>query len=198
MTFVDVAALSVNGTATATTEQGATTTLLTGAPTITDTDGGYLTSATVQITGGTFSSNENSTADDHLGYSASKQISGTIAGTSITVSWNAATETLTLTGYDTFAHYQTALAGITYWTTGDNPTNYGANTSRTATWTINDGTPGVLAGSVNSGTTTINIAAVNDAPVNGTVSSATGNENTNIAVTGLQISDVDANPASAT
>jgi hypothetical protein len=55
----------------------------------------------------------------------------------------------------------------------------------------------VLAGSVNSGTTTINIAAVNDAPVNGTVSSATGNEATNIAVTGLQVSDVDANPASA-
>jgi Ca2+-binding RTX toxin-like protein len=199
MTFVDVAALSVNGTATATTEQGSTTTLLTGAPTITDTDGGgYLTSATVQITGGTFSSNENSTADDHLGYSSSKQISGTIAGTSIMLSWNSVTETLTLTGYDTFAHYQTALAGITYWTTGDNPTNYGANTSRTATWTINDGTPGVLAGSVNSGTTTINLAAVNDAPVNGTVSSATGNENTDIAVTGLQISDVDANPAAAT
>jgi VCBS repeat-containing protein len=198
MTFTDLAALSVSGTATATTEQGATTTLLSGAPTITDTDGGgYLASATVQITGGTFSSNENSTADDHLGYGAGKQIAGLISGTSISVSWNAATETLTLTGYDTFAHYQSVLAAITYWTTGDNPTNYGANTSRTLTWTINDGTLGVVAGSVNSGTTTINIAAVNDAPVNGTVSSATGAEASNIAVTGLQVSDVDANPASA-
>jgi hypothetical protein len=198
MTFVDLAALSVTGTSTAAAEQGATVTLLTGAPTITDTDGGYLTGATVQITGGTFSSNENSTADDHLGYTSSKQISGTIAGTSITVSWNAATETLTLSGYDTFAHYQTAMAGLVYWATGDNPTNYGANTSRTLTWTITDGTPGVLAGSVNTTTTTLNLSAVNDAPVNGTVSSATGNENSDIAVTGLQISDVDANPASAT
>jgi diphthamide synthase (EF-2-diphthine--ammonia ligase) len=198
MTFVDLAALSVSGTATTPTEQGATVTLLTGSPTITDTDGGYLTGATVQITGGTFSSNENSTADDHLGYTSSKQISGTIAGTSITISWNAATETLTLSGYDTFAHYQTAMAGLVYWATGDNPTNYGANTSRTLTWTINDGTQGVLAGSVNSTTSTLNLSAVNDAPVNGTVSSATGNENADIAVTGLQVSDVDANPASAT
>jgi hypothetical protein len=48
------------------------------------------------------------------------------------------------------------------------------------------------------GTTTISITAANDAPVNGTVSSATGNENSDIPVTGLQVSDVDANPASAT
>jgi len=199
MVFADLAALTVTGAGTAATEQAASaTTLLSGSPTITDNDGGYLTGATIQITGGTFSSNENSTADDHLGYGAAKQITGTIAGTSITVSWNAATETLTLSGYDTIAHYQTALAGLVYWATGDNPTNYGSNTSRTLTWTITDGTPGVLAGSVNSGTTTINITAVNDAPVNGTVSSATGNENADIAVTGLQISDADANPASAT
>ncbi|MDQ0323457.1 hypothetical protein QO002_005663 [Pararhizobium capsulatum DSM 1112] len=196
MAFVDLAVLGVSGTVASPTEQGATTTLLTGAPTITDKEGGYLVSATVQITGGTFLSNESSTADDHLGYGVAKQISGTIAGTSITVSWNAATETLTLSGYDTIANYQSVLAAITYWTTGDNPTNYGANASRTLTWTINDGTPGVGAGSVNSGTTTINLAAVNDAPINGTVSSATGNENTNIAVTGLSISDVDANTAS--
>ena len=195
MTFTDLAALSVTGTATTTTEQGSTTTLLNGAPTITDNDGGYLVGAKVQITGGKFSSNENSTADDHLGYGAGKQISGTISGTGITVSWDAATETLTLSGYDTIAHYQAVLAGLTYWATGDNPTNYGANNSRTITWTIDDGTQGVLAGSVNSTTTTINIAAVNDAPVN-TVSSATGNEDSNIAVTGLHISDVDANPAS--
>ena len=199
MTFVDVAALDVAGTGASPTEQSAgTTTLLTGAPTITDGDGGYLVGATVQITSGGFN-----TTDDHIGFSASKIVSGTVPGTTnITISWNAATSTLTLSGYDTFANYQTALAGLVYWSTGDNPTNYGANTSRTLTWTINDGTPGILAASpngatVNIDTTTINIAAVNDAPVNGTVSSATGNENTNIAITGLQVSDVDADPASA-
>ncbi|MBO9707843.1 MAG: M10 family metallopeptidase C-terminal domain-containing protein [Caulobacter sp.] len=198
MTFADLAAITVTGSGATATEQGTQVTLLSGAPTITDNDGGYLTGATVQITGGTFSSNENSTADDHLGYGASQQISGTIAGTSITLSWNAATETLTLSGLDTIAHYQSALAGLVYWATGNNPTNYGANTTRTITWTISDGTIGVLAGSVNSTTSTISIAAVNDAPVNSASISATGSENADIAVTGLQISDVDANPASAT
>ena len=187
---------SLNGTATTMNEQqAAATTLLTGAPSITDTDSDHLASATVQITGGKFSSNESSTSDDHLGYSAAKQIAGLVSGTNITVSWNASTETLTLTGYDTNANYQAVLAAITYWTTGDNPTNYGLNTNRTLTWTLNDGTPDVPGGAINSGTTTINIAAVNDAPVNGTVSSATGNEDANIAVTGLQVSDADANPA---
>jgi Ca2+-binding RTX toxin-like protein len=198
MTFTDLAALTVAGAGTAAAEQGSQVTLLSGAPTITDNDGGYLTGATVQITGGTFTSNESSTADDHLGFGAGKQVSGTISGTSITVSWNAASETLTLSGLDTIAHYQTAMAGLVYWATGDNPTNYGANTSRTITWTITDGTPGVLAGSVNTTTSTVSITAANDAPVNGTVSSATGNENSDIPVTGLQVSDVDANPASAT
>ncbi|MBO9557897.1 MAG: M10 family metallopeptidase C-terminal domain-containing protein [Caulobacter sp.] len=198
MTFADLAALTVTGAGTAATEQGAQVTLLSGAPTITDNDGAYLTGATVQITGGTFSSNETSTADDHLGYGAGQQISGTIAGTSITLSWNASTETLTLSGLDTIANYQAALAGLVYWTTGNNPTNYGANTSRTITWTISDGTIGVLAGSANSSTSTVNLTATNDAPVNSGSVSATGSENADIAVTGLQISDVDANPASAT
>jgi len=197
MTFSQIAALNtLNGTATVVVEQQVSaTTLLTGAPSITDFDGDHLASATVQITGGKFSSNETSNSDDHLGYGAGKQISGLISGTNITVSWDSATESLTLTGYDTIAHYQAALAAITYWTTGDNPTNYGLNTSRTVTWTISDGTPDIPGGSVNSGTTTLNLSAVNDAPVNGTVSSATGNEDANVAVSGLQISDPDANPA---
>jgi len=194
MVFTDLVAIGVTGSGGTATEQSASvTTLLSGSPTITDNNGGYLTGATVQITAGKFNN-----TDDHIGYSASKVVSGALPGLpNISVSWDAATGTLTLTGYDTFANYQTALAGLVYWSTGDNPTNYGANASRTLTWTLNDGTPGVVAGSVNSGTTTINVGAVNDAPVNGTVSSATGNENTNIAVTGLQISDVDADPASA-
>ncbi|HWW27896.1 MAG TPA: M10 family metallopeptidase C-terminal domain-containing protein [Caulobacter sp.] len=197
LVFSDLPVLSgLSGTGTTMNEQqAAATTLLTGAPTITDTDGDHLASATVQITGGKFSSNESSTTDDHLGYSAAKQISGLVSGTNITLAWDASSETLTLTGYDTIANYQAVLAAITYWTTGDNPTNYGLNTNRTITWTVSDGTPDVPGGAVNSGTTTINIAAVNDAPVNGTVSSATGFEDTSIAITGLQLSDVDANPA---
>jgi Ca2+-binding RTX toxin-like protein len=196
MVFSQLATLSgLSATASQAVEQGSNVTLLTGAPSITDVDGDHLSSATVQITGGKFSSNESSTADDHLGHGAGGAISGLIGGTNITLSWDAATSTLTLTGYDTLANYQTALANIRYWATGDNPTNYGLNTNRTITWTISDGTPDVPGGAINSGTTTITLSAVNDAPVNGTVSSATGNEDTAIAVTGLQISDPDANPA---
>jgi diphthamide synthase (EF-2-diphthine--ammonia ligase)/6-phosphogluconolactonase (cycloisomerase 2 family) len=196
MTFVDLPVLSgLGATGSAATEQGAKIGALTGAPTITDFDGDHLASATVQITGGKFSSNESSSGDDHLGYGATGQISGLIASTNITVSWNATTETLTLSGYDTLANYQAVLGAIYYWSTGDNPTNYGLNTNRTLTWTVSDGTPDVAAGSVNSGTTLITVAAVNDAPVNGAVTSATGNEDANIAVTGLQVSDADANPA---
>ncbi len=69
MVFTDLAALTVTGSGGAATEQSASNTaLLSGAPTIVDNNGGYLTGATIQITGGTFSSNENSTADDHLGF----------------------------------------------------------------------------------------------------------------------------------
>jgi hypothetical protein len=196
MVFSQLPTLSgLNATASQAVEQGANVVLLTGAPSITDVDGDHLSSATVQITGGEFSSNESSAVDDHLGYGAGGAISGLIGGTNITLSWNAATSTLTLTGYDTLANYQTVLANIRYWATGDNPTNYGLNTNRTITWTVSDGTPDVPGGAINSGTTTITLSAVNDAPVNGTVSSATGNEDTAIAVTGLQISDPDANPA---
>ncbi|URK89214.1 hypothetical protein LP421_30100 (plasmid) [Rhizobium sp. RCAM05350] len=187
---------SLNGTSTQMAEQaGAATVLLTGAPVITDVESDHLAGATVQITGGKFSSNETSSADDHLAYGASLQISGLISGTNITLSWSASTSSLSLTGYDTIANYQAVLAAIRFWSTGDNPTNYGLNTNRTITWTVSDGTPDVPGGAQNSGTTTITIAAVNDAPVNGTVSSATGNEDSNIAVTGLQLSDADANPA---
>jgi Ca2+-binding RTX toxin-like protein len=197
MVFAQVATLgSLAATSSQMAEQaGAATVLLTGAPAISDSDGDHLAGATVQITAGKFSSNEASTSDDHLAWGSSLQVSGLISGTNITVAWNAATSTLSFTGYDTFANYQAVLAAIRYYASGDNPTNYGLNTTRILTWTINDGTPDIPAGGLNTGTTQITIAAVNDAPVNGSVTSATGNEGTNIAITGLQISDADANPA---
>ena len=71
---------------------------------------------------------------------------------------------MTLTGYDTLAHYQTVLNAVTYNTTGDNPTNYGNNTMRTVTWTVSDGAPNIPDGGQNETTTTLTIDAVNDAP----------------------------------
>src|SRR5205085_7766576 len=101
-----------------------------------------LANATVRVSGGTFVGDS-----DVLG--------ANVSGTGITASYNAATETLTLTGSDTLAHYQQVLDSVTF-TTGANPTNFGLNPTRTLSWTVNDG-----SGSNNTATaaTTISISA---------------------------------------
>ncbi len=170
-------------------EQGAAITLLTAAPAITDVDGDHLASATVQITGGTFASNEMSTADDHLSVPVAA-----LDGTNITASYDSATEMLTLSGYDTFAHYSSVLAAVQYSSTGDNPTNYGLDTTRTIQWIVNDGAPNVPFGAQNSGSTTITIDAVNDPPSNTVAGAQTPLEDTNTSISGVSVSDVDANP----
>ena len=170
---------SLNATATAAVEQSPAVVLLANAPTITDSDGDHLSSASVQITGGTFAVGDTSAADDNLGVGASLQTSGLIAGTNITISYNGTTELLTLTGYDTIANYQSVLASVRYFSTGNNPTNFGNNTSRTLTWIVSDGAIGIPSGSQNSQTSTVTITAVNDAPVVGaaiTLAAATDND----------------------
>jgi hypothetical protein len=182
----------VVGTPAAAAEQGAAIALLAGAPTITDVDGDHLASASVQITGGGFVSNENSANDDNLGVGGGLQQAGLVAGTNITVAWNQATGTLTLTGYDTLANYENVLAMVRYQATGDNPTNYGANSSRTITWTVSDGALGIPAGQQNSATTTLNIAASNDDPVNTTGGAVVTSEDAaSVAVPGLSVGDAD-------
>ena len=164
-------------------------------------DGGYYNGAVIQITGGTFSSNETSSADDHLFVldGVTQRTSGMFTGTNITVSYDSGTETLSLSGYDTIADYNTVMSALSYSATGDNPTNYGSNTTRTLTWTVSDGSQNVPAGQgQNTATSTITIDAVNDAPVNHLpASNPSGNEDTAFAIAGLSVSDVDADPASA-
>lgn len=58
----------------------------------------------------------------------------------ITSSYNAATGTLTLSGTATLAAYQAELESVTYSFSPGDPTNGGADTSRTINWSINDGT----------------------------------------------------------
>jgi Ca2+-binding RTX toxin-like protein len=156
---------SLTGTSASALEQSAAIVLTTAPPSFADADGTRLSSATVQITGGTFTSTQVGVNNDNLAVGAALQTSGLVAGTNITVAYNAATSTLTLTGQDTLANYQTVFAAVRYISQGDNPTNYGANTTRTLTWTISDGALNVLAASPNSATTTINVTAANDAPV---------------------------------
>jgi hypothetical protein len=163
--FVSLPLPSFTASGTAAIERGSAVNLLTSTSTSTDASNGYYVGATIAITGGTFSSNENSSSDDHL--SVNGVTSGVIAGTNITASYNGATELLTLSGYDTIAHYNDLFKQIQYSATGNNPDNYGANPTRTITWTLLDGETNIPAGSQNSTTTTLSITAVNSAPTLG-------------------------------
>jgi hypothetical protein len=196
--FIDqLPALTTSGTTTHAAEQDPTKiNLLTAPPTITDSDNDHLASAYVQITGGTFVSNETSANDDHLSVldGVTSKTSGTFTGTNITIAYDSANEKLTLTGYDTLANYATVLSHIQYTTTGDNPTNYGNNPTRTVTWHTSDGALNDPSGT-NTTTTTLNIDAKNDAPVNHLPATPSVNEDVLTTISGISITDVDADPA---
>ncbi len=101
---------------TATYVQGNAAALLDPGATASNRDNQGLASASVQILSGT----------------TNDVLSAITAGTSITASYTAATQTLTLTGADTAADYQTVLDSVAFSTTGTAGT-------RTIDWTISDG-----------------------------------------------------------
>ena len=164
------------------TELASPTTLSAGT-TVSDVDSPNLASATVSITGGTFFAGDG--------------LAATTAGTGITANYNASTGVLSLTGNDTLAHYQQVLDSVSYSSTSQNPTNSGADLSRTISWQVSDGT-------LNSATqtTTVNITAVNNPPVLGNVAASASYSSLGPPTTlsaGTTVSDVDSpNLASAT
>ena len=118
---------------------------------------------------------------------------GTIGGSGISFSYNSTLGVLTLSGTATFAEYKAALELVQFTSSGDNPTNYGANTTRTVSWSVNDG---LLSSSEQ--TSTINITAVNDNPINNSLPTLNGagsvTEDTGKQIV-FSVSDVDADPA---
>src|ERR1700722_13165940 len=177
LTFDILPTLATSGTANPAIERGAAVTLLSATPSITDPDNTHLASATVQITGGTFTdppSDESSAADDHLTIGGAS--SGFVSGTGISFSYSSASETLTLTGYDTPADYATALAAVQYNTTGHNPTDYGSDTTRVITWQVNDGALGNPVGAFNVTSTTLTVVGINDPPTLTNLANATYTE----------------------
>ena len=99
--------------------------------TVSDVDNANLTGATVRISSG-------QQPGDVLHFTNQNGITG---------SYDAATGTLTLTGVDTLAHYQTALRTVTFDNlTNANATDHGLTATRTVDWQVNDGTalPGLL------------------------------------------------------
>ncbi|QNJ13758.1 putative cadherin domain-containing protein [Synechococcus sp. A18-46.1] len=150
--------------------EGNGATVIDSSLTITDADDTNIESATVSISSG-FQS-----AEDVLAFSNTSAIMG---------SWNASTGVLTLTGSDSLANYKAALESVTYNNTSDNP-----NTSnRIISWVVNDGDTNSSAV-----TSTISVAAVNDAPVisgaSATLAFSEGNGAT-IIDSSLTITDAD-------
>lgn len=145
MTYADLPDVAAGAT-TGFTEGGARSQIF-GNATIADADS-QVRGATVQLT-----TNFNA-ATDTLNFTPQNGISGAYSN-----------GTLTLSGVATAAQYQTAIRSVTFSASGDNPTNFDAATSRGVTVTIDDGSPGVPAGSTNTTTATFIVTGVNDAPV---------------------------------
>lgn len=94
---------------------------------------------------------------------------------------------LTLTGSAPLATYQAALRAVTYVNTSNNPSAL----ARTVTWIGNDGIANSLAV-----TSTVNVAATNDAPVANAISPPAFNEDTQSIVT-LSYTDAESDLATA-
>jgi len=139
---------AVFNTTTAQFVENAPSTALSPAVSVSDTNATTLASATVALTGGTFAGDGDQLAVDAT----------VLAGTGISASYDAANEVLTLTSIDTLAHYQQVLESVTFTTASDNPTEFGADPTRTVTWTVNDGTTTGTTSSI------LSITAVNDPP----------------------------------
>jgi trimeric autotransporter adhesin len=140
----DAPVVATAGTALAFTENGAATAVDSGL-TVSDVDGGNLSSATVTISAN-FASGQ-----DILAFTNQNGISG---------SWSAGSGVLTLTGSATVAQYQTALRSVTYINSSDSP----STATRTVSFVVNDG-----SANSNTATRNISVAAVNDAPTIGPV-----------------------------
>ena len=108
---------------------------------VTDASSTTIASATVAISSGFLSG-------DTLNFTNQNGITG---------SYNSSTGVLTLTGSSLVANYKAALDSITYsFSGGGDPTNGGSATSRTISWTVNDGAASSTA--VTSTLTTVHAA----------------------------------------
>src|SRR5262249_14762091 len=123
ITAVNDAPTVAAGTSVAFTE-GATPTS-SPAPSVTDLANLSLAGPTVQSSGGTLPGDGD-------------VLSANTSGTTITASYDSTTETLTLSGSDTLAHYKQVLDSVSF-ASGDNPDDFGSAPTRTVSWVANDG-----------------------------------------------------------
>jgi hypothetical protein len=137
--------------------------------------GGTINSGTVSIAG--FVSGDILTAD-------------TTGLPGITVSYNASTGVLTLTGADTIADYQAVLRSVEFSTnpTDLDPTGGGGTTSTTIDWSVNDGS---TSNGAASGTSTLDLVHVAPTLTSGGTVTFTGGGSAVALDSTLTVSDVD-------
>ena len=164
---------------------GAAVSLLSGAPNINDPGSTTLSSATIKIA----NAGGSAVAGDELFVNG---IQNGSLGNGVTASWNATTDTLTLSGAASIAVYDTLLSEVTFQDTGTDASS-GSHPVRTVTWTINDGTNSYNA------TSTID---VDRAPVaaNNTATDAVGTTLSTTAASGVlsNASDLDGDSLTVT
>jgi len=173
----DAPAVTTTGTALSYTENQAATAIDPGLS-LSDVDSTNLTAATISISGN-FASGQ-----DVLAFVNQNGISG---------SFNSSTGVLTLTGSATVANYQAALRSITYVNTSENPNSL----TRTVTFSVNDGS---ASNNIGTGTRSIAVTAVNDAPVvtaTATALAYTENQAGTAIDPALVLSDVDSTTLSS-
>src|SRR5438045_2175592 len=167
----------LSGTSTIGYTENAAATVINSGITLSDVDSATLSSATIAITNFV-------TGEDVLSF-ASNASTG-----NITASFNSSTGVLTLSSSDnsgTPAQFQAALRAVKYANSSDAPTT----TARDITYVVNDGgAANNLSSVVHS---TVNLTAVNDAPVLSGTSTIGYTENAAATVinSGITLSDVD-------
>ena len=159
--------------------------LLSAAPAINDPGSTTLSSATIKIA----NASGNPVTGDELFVNG---IQNGALDRILSASWNATTDTLTLSGTATIADYNTLLSEITFQDTGTDASG-GSHPVRTVSWTINDGTNSYSA------TSTID---VDRAPlaVNNTATDAVGTTLSTTAASGVlsNASDLDGDSLTVT
>ena len=145
---------------------------ISGTLTVADPEGDTITGATVSISSGYVAGQDSLTWTDDLSDSITRDVSSN-------------DQTLVLTGSGTEAQYQAALRQVSYTNSSDMPDT----SPRTVTFSATD-----AGGATGSGTATVNVASVNDAPAAVADSYATNEDTalTKAAAAGVLSNDTDA------
>ncbi|MGY3583916.1 hypothetical protein ACVIGB_007026 [Bradyrhizobium sp. USDA 4341] len=151
--------------------------------TITDVDSANLISATFELS--------DLKPSDALSIAGHAGTSGDIGNIHFAISSTATTETVTLTGTDTIAHYNAVLDAVQFNNTGEPPDTTARSYTVTA---VDDGGTANGGNDTGSASATQTVTAIDDPPtatVPSDSSVGTAFSHTNLAISGLSVADID-------